>query len=122
MAGMPFTDYFLAPDDHIAVTALPDGGPVATDLPTVEAKNVDPVVNLGNLESFLTGLPYDEVVALPRQGAPVSDVSGDEVESVILTVTVRCATPWRRRARPPSTTRAPGWRRPRNSRARTRPR
>ena len=32
MPGMPFTDYFLAPDDTIAVTALPDGGPVSTDL------------------------------------------------------------------------------------------
>jgi hypothetical protein len=84
---MPFTDYFLAPDDTIAVTALPDGGPVATDLPTVEAKNVDPVVDLGKLESLLTGVPYNEVLALPRQGEAVSDVSAGEAEQLIVTVT-----------------------------------
>jgi hypothetical protein len=87
MPGMPFTDYFLAPDDTIAVTALPDGGPASTNLPTLQSKNIDPVVNLGNLESFLTGLPYDQVVALPRQGKPVSDVSSGEVEQLIVAVT-----------------------------------
>jgi hypothetical protein len=87
MPGMPFTDYFLAPDDGIAVTALPDGGPVSTDLPTVEAKNVDPVINLGNLEALLTGVPYAEVVRLPRQGRPVSDVSSGDVEQIIIAVT-----------------------------------
>ncbi|WP_250027878.1 hypothetical protein [Paractinoplanes maris] len=63
---MPFTDYFLAPDDTIALTALPDGGPVSTDLPTVEAKNIDPVVNLGNLESILTNTSYEAVLSDPR--------------------------------------------------------
>ncbi|MFF5084968.1 hypothetical protein ACFY36_48680 [Actinoplanes sp. NPDC000266] len=81
---MPFTDYFLAPDDTIAVTALGDGGPLATELPTVEAKGVDPVVNLGRLEAFLTGLPYDEVVARDRQGKAVS--AGD-TEQIIVAVT-----------------------------------
>jgi hypothetical protein len=84
---MSFTDYFLAPDDAIAVTALADGGPVSTALPTVEAKNIDPVVGLGQLESFLTGMPYDEVVGLARQGTPVSDVSSDEVSHLIVAVT-----------------------------------
>ena len=84
---MPFTDYFLAPDDHIAMTALPDGGPVSTELPTVEAEDVDPVVDLGNLESFLTGPPHDAVVALPRRSRAVSDVSSGEVEQVIVAVT-----------------------------------
>ncbi len=84
---MPFTDYFLAPDDNIAITALTDGGPVSTDLPTVEAKHVDPVVNLGNLESFLTGQPYAAVVDLPRQGKAISDISSGEAEEVIVAVT-----------------------------------
>ena len=84
---MPFTDYFLAPDDTIAITALDDGGPLSTELPIVEAKNFDPVVNLGNLESVLTGLPYDAVTALPRQGEPVSDVSSGEAERFIVAVT-----------------------------------
>ncbi|MBL7261890.1 hypothetical protein [Paractinoplanes lichenicola] len=82
---MPFTDYFLAPDDTIAVTALTDGGPVSTSLPTVEAKNVDPVVNLGNLESILTARPYDEVLALPRQGSTLTSTA--EFDQVIIAVT-----------------------------------
>jgi len=45
------------------------------------------VVNLGNLESFLTGQPYGAVVDLPRQGKPVSDVTSGEVEQVIVAVT-----------------------------------
>ncbi|XVU23042.1 hypothetical protein ACQPZJ_38130 [Actinoplanes sp. CA-054009] len=81
---MPFTDYFLAPDDAIAVTALGDGGPLATELPTVEAKGVDPVVNLGRLEEILTGRPYADVVAQPRQGKAVSDGA---TEQVIVAVT-----------------------------------
>src|SRR5689334_12958100 len=81
---MPFTDYFLAPDDTIAAAALPDGGPVTTELPTLESKNIDPVVNMGNLESILTGAPYDAVVAQPRQGKAVSTGDG---ESVIVALT-----------------------------------
>ncbi|WP_097323252.1 hypothetical protein [Paractinoplanes atraurantiacus] len=87
---MPFTDYFLAPDDVIAGAALGDGGPVSTELPTVEAKGVDPVVNLGHLEAILTGRPYDVVVAQPRQGRPVGDVSGEQI-IVAVTDTLRDA-------------------------------
>jgi hypothetical protein len=50
---MPFTDYFLAPDDTIARTALPDGGPLSTELPVLQAQAVAPVVDLGNLEAAL---------------------------------------------------------------------
>jgi hypothetical protein len=84
---MPFTDYFLAPDDAIAVTALTDGGPLSTDLPALEAKNVDPVVVLGNLEAFLTDRPYDVVTAQPRHGHPVSDVSSGTADQIIMAVT-----------------------------------
>ncbi|MCY1144890.1 hypothetical protein OWR29_43420 [Actinoplanes sp. Pm04-4] len=41
---------------------------------------------MGNLESVLTGVPYDVVLAQPRHGKAVTDVSG-EVEHVVVAVT-----------------------------------
>ena len=79
---MPITDYFLAPDDATAVTALADGGPGSTSFPIVEAKGMDPVVTMGNLESILTGRPYGVVVGAPRQGHAVSDASDAVVVSI----------------------------------------
>ena len=84
---MPFTDYFLAPDDTIAATALPDGGPVSTNLPTVEAKNIDPVVNLAHLEAILTDTSYEAVLAGPRHGHPVTDAASGQADQVIIAVT-----------------------------------
>ena len=72
---MPITDYFLAPDDTSAAAVIDERGPVPAGLPTVESKGLDPAVNLGFLEAFLTGHTYEEVTALPRQGAAVSDTS-----------------------------------------------
>ena len=85
--GVPFTDYFLAPDDTIAAAALADGGPVSTNLPTVEAKNVDPMVNLGHLEAILTGVSYEAVLADGRHGRALTDVASGDADQVIVAVT-----------------------------------
>ncbi|MDY7088684.1 MAG: hypothetical protein SYR96_26710 [Actinomycetota bacterium] len=80
---MPITDYFLAPDDATAGTVPAEGGPGAASLPVVEAKGMDPVVVMGNLESVLTGRPYGVVVGAPRQGHAVSGAS----DAVVVAVT-----------------------------------
>ncbi|WP_067509559.1 hypothetical protein [Actinoplanes sp. TFC3] len=80
---MPFTEYFVADDDQAALAALGSSGPASVGLPTVEAKNLDPVVVIGTLESLLTGVPYDEVTADPRQGHAVSDPEASPEEHVI---------------------------------------
>ncbi|GAA2494560.1 hypothetical protein [Winogradskya humida] len=84
---MPITDYFTAPDDRAALAGLAEG-PIAAGLPTLESKNLDPVVNLGTLESLLTGLSYDEVIEGPRQGDLVSDPEASP-ESHVVAVTDR---------------------------------
>lgn len=80
---MPFTEYFIADDDQAALAALGTSGPAQAGLPTVEAKNLDPVVVMGTLESLLTGVPYDEVIADPRQGHAVSDPEASPEEHVV---------------------------------------
>ncbi len=50
------TDYFIAVSDAEAIkTADRPNGPRAPNVPTVQLKGVDPVVNLATLEALLTG-------------------------------------------------------------------
>jgi hypothetical protein len=79
------TEYFAAPTDEVAATALhTPGGPSEpdqhTDLPRFDAvavPSVDPFVMLGGLAGALSGRPYGEVTAHPRHGALVGS-GGDE--------------------------------------------
>lgn len=79
------TEYFAAPTDEVAATALhTPGGPSepdqSTDVPRFDAvtvPSVDPFVMLGGLAGVLSGRPYGEVTAHPRHGALVGS-GGDE--------------------------------------------
>ncbi|MFI2363276.1 hypothetical protein [Promicromonospora sp. NPDC019610] len=86
------TEYFAAPTDEVAATALhAPGGPSEPDLRTdqprfdsVAVPAVDPFVMLGGLAGVLSGRPYAEVTAHPRHGALVG--SGGEEGPWIVTV------------------------------------
>ncbi|MEV0949161.1 hypothetical protein [Promicromonospora sp. NPDC050249] len=79
------TEYFAAPSDEVAATALrTPGGPAdpdqRTDLPRFDAvavPSMDPFVMLGGLAGALSGRPYGEVTAHPRHGTLVCS-GGDE--------------------------------------------
>ncbi|MFD2796150.1 hypothetical protein ACFS27_21495 [Promicromonospora vindobonensis] len=79
------TEYFAAPTDEVAATALhTSGGPAepdqSTGLPPFDAvavPSMDPFVTLGGLAGVLSGRPYGEVTAHPRHGALVGS-GGDE--------------------------------------------
>ena len=73
------TDYFAAPSDAAAATALDDG-----PIDPVQAKRVDPIVSLSRLESVLTGKAYDEITAGLRRGSLVA--VNDDGDAYILTV------------------------------------
>ncbi len=82
---MPLIDYFVAPDDATAATALDvAGGPGAAGFATLPAKGIDPSVTLGKLESLLTGRRYEEITGDPRHRRPLTDT---EAESFVVTVT-----------------------------------
>jgi hypothetical protein len=72
MRAMPITDYFLAPDDSAAVRVLETFGPERAGLPSLPSKGLDPEVNLGFLESYLTGRSYDEVTEAPEHARIVA--------------------------------------------------
>jgi hypothetical protein len=79
-------DYFAAPSDESAgETVDVAGGPGQTGLPVLPVQGIDPVVQLGKLESLLTGADYETVVANPRSGFPVA--IRDEGERLVLTIT-----------------------------------
>ena len=89
-------DYFAASSDEQAATAIdrpagpemPDdrpGAPHPDPFDTVSVKGIDPVVQLGTLESLLTGRDYDEVVADPRSGEALA--VRDRGERVVVTLT-----------------------------------
>jgi hypothetical protein len=86
------TEYFAAPTDEVAATALhTPGGPSEPDLRTdqprfdaVAVPSVDPFVMLGGLAGVLSGRPYAEVTAHPRHGALVG--SGGEEGPWVVTV------------------------------------
>jgi antitoxin (DNA-binding transcriptional repressor) of toxin-antitoxin stability system len=70
-------DYFAASDDAVAATVIDVvGGPAEAAFPTFALKGVDPLVQLGTLESLLTGTDYDTVVG--RDIAPVAMAGGGE--------------------------------------------
>lgn len=79
------TEYFAAPTDEVAATALhAPGGPAEPDQRTglprfdaVEVPSVDPFVMLGGLAGVLSGRSYGEVTAHPRHGTLVCS-GGDE--------------------------------------------
>jgi hypothetical protein len=107
-------DYFSAPSDEIAATAINRiGGPgvPSADTPplpafdTLETKGIDPVVMLGQLEALLTGREYRDVtlskaVAVEDDGervvvaltnsisAALVDADGEQLAAV--------AVPWSR--------------------------
>jgi len=94
------TDYFTAPSDEVANTALdglidldPDvdaevSGPrvqaAASGTPVLQAKGIEPTVALSRLEAVLTGRTYDEVAAGPRRGSLVA--AGEDGDALIVTV------------------------------------
>jgi hypothetical protein len=83
-------DYFAAPSDEAAASALETvGGPAAAPTGSFDAVTfrVDPVVQLGKLESLLTGLAYEAVTSDPRSGHAVA--VGNEGEQFVLAVTDR---------------------------------
>jgi hypothetical protein len=77
-------DYFAAPSDDVAATALEEGP--RDQFPTVETKFIEPIVVLGQLEELLTGRPYDEVVKDPRWAAAVV-IEHDDSGLMVITVT-----------------------------------
>jgi hypothetical protein len=87
-------DYFSAPSDEAAAMTINRiGGPgfPSEDTPplpafdTFQAKGVDPVVMLGQLEGLLTGRDYGEIVKGPRAGKALAIEDGGE--RVVLTLT-----------------------------------
>ncbi|HUQ60503.1 hypothetical protein [Lentzea sp.] len=77
-------DYFAAPSDDAAATALEDGP--RDQFPTVETKFIEPLVVMGCLEELLTGRPYDEVIKDPRWGHGVV-IEHDDSGLMVITVT-----------------------------------
>lgn len=76
-------DYFAAPDDAVAATVLDVvGGPAEAAFPTVALKGVDPFVQLGTLESLLTGVDYDTIAG--HDTAPVA--MADDGERLVVAV------------------------------------
>lgn len=79
------TEYFAAPTDEVAATALhapagPSDPDQRTDLPRFDAvavPSVDPFVMLGKLAGVLSGRAYAEVTAHPRHGNLIGS-GGDE--------------------------------------------
>ncbi|WP_430332971.1 hypothetical protein [Rhodococcus sp. ACT016] len=105
------TDYFTAPSDEVAATALdglidvdpdvvtaddelnrasaeeasrPRIRAAASGTPVLHAKRIDPTVSLGRLEAVLTGRTYEEITAGPRRGSLVS--AGEDGDCLVLTV------------------------------------
>ncbi|MFE6609899.1 hypothetical protein [Amycolatopsis sp. NPDC057786] len=77
-------DYFTAPDNETAATTIDlVGGPAEASLPTVQLKGVDPFVQLGTLESLLTGVDYETVIG--RAIEPVAMADGGTRLVVALT-------------------------------------
>jgi hypothetical protein len=83
---VPFTDYFAAPSDQDAARVATVDDPKDLGFDVVYAKNIDPVVLLGQLELILTGSTqpgarHGKLVADPNQ-APIVAVS-DELRDAL---------------------------------------
>lgn len=82
-------DYFAAPDNDAAAATIDlVGGPSEASLPTVQLKGVDPFVQLGTLESLLTGVGYDTVIG--RSIEPVA--MADDGALLVVALTEELAT------------------------------
>lgn len=74
-------DYFAAPDNDAAATPIDlVGGPAEAPFQTVAFKGVDPLVQLGTLESLLTGVDYETI--LERDIDPIA-MAGDGERLVV---------------------------------------
>lgn len=78
-------DYFAAPSDAAAASVLDQLTGPSKVFPTVETKWIDPVVQMGTLESLLTGIDYRTVIQDPRSGQELS--GEDDGEQAVITVT-----------------------------------
>ena len=79
-------DYFAAPSDERAAEIIDlGGGPAEANIPVVQTTGIDPVVQMGTLESLLTGVDYDTVADGPRSGHIVA--VRDEGERFVGTIT-----------------------------------
>jgi hypothetical protein len=100
-------DYFSAASDEVAASTIDlvggPGAPLAGSLQpgmanvhqtgasggapfdTVDAKGIDPAVQLWTLEALLTSRDYDQIAAGPRAGKAL--VIRDEGEGVVVTLT-----------------------------------
>jgi hypothetical protein len=85
-------DYFAAPSDEAARTAI-DEGPAAAphSFPTVALAGVDPAVSLGKLEELLTGVDYDSLADGPRAAQAVEVRNDGELVVVTLTDELQAA-------------------------------
>ncbi|MFC4911489.1 hypothetical protein [Actinomadura gamaensis] len=75
-------EYFAANDDATAAAALEL--PSLGALGTLEAKGIEPAVQLGTLEALLTGRTYDEVTEDARHAKLVA--ATPECEAVVVTL------------------------------------
>ncbi|SER17101.1 hypothetical protein [Lentzea albida] len=76
-------DYFAAPSDEDAATAITEGP--KHRFPTVETKSLDPMVVMGQLEQLLTGRDYDDIGEDPRWGGDIALEHDGEV--LVISVT-----------------------------------
>lgn len=90
-------NYFSAPTDEVAASVI-DHGPApdaaAEELPafdTVALSGIDPVVQMGTLESILTGTPYAQVRSGPRAADVLAQRDEGELLVVTMTATLRAA-------------------------------
>jgi hypothetical protein len=86
---VPFTDYFAAPSDAAAARVAGAADPEKAGFQTVFAKNLDPVIVIGRLESVLTGTSFEAVRGYERHGHLVSE-PGDALV-IAVTTTLRDA-------------------------------
>lgn len=83
-------DYFAADDDAAAAATL-EYSPDPERFDVLDAKGIEPAVQLATLESLLRGIDYEQVAAHPRQCALLSDPHSEDRWVVTLTDTLRDA-------------------------------
>ena len=79
---MPFTDYFAAPSDQDAARVATVTDPTELGFDVVYAKNIDPAMIIGRLESILTGVGFESVKADPRMCRLIADPDGAPIVTV----------------------------------------
>ena len=83
-------DYFAADDDAAAASTL-EHSPDPERFDVLDARGIEPAVQLATLEALLRGIDYDLVAADPRQSALLSDPRSEDRWVVALTDTLRDA-------------------------------